>query len=83
MDKPKPADDGGPAFPTTPHRADPDQSYVVGGMTLRDWFAANATEDDVAMVLQEVGSTIPATSNGRAIARYYHADAMLAARKTV
>ena len=72
-----PTNDGGPAFPVM---------YVSEGMTLRDYFAAAATEKDI----QEF---IPATCGeadqfrqkhgflpSRQWARYCHADVMLKAR---
>jgi hypothetical protein len=73
----KPINDGGPAFP----------SETEWGMTLRDYFASEASEEDI----QEF---IPATrgeaaefqqrhgfSPSRQWARYCHADAMLKARE--
>jgi len=76
----QPINDGGPAFPLN----DPLKST---GMTLRDYFAAAATEKDI----QEF---IPATCGeadqfqqkhgflpSRQWARYCHADAMLKARE--
>lgn len=64
------------------------------GVTLRDWFAATATEEDVLSALgrvkkEQVVRELPdgrrevvlqAPSNSRQIARYLHADAMLEAR---
>ena len=74
---------GGPAFPTTKPLdswGDPNQ-----GMTLRDYFAAKATDEDVkAMteVLREVSACGPLPTGWRSTCRYMHADAMLKARKT-
>jgi hypothetical protein len=84
---------GGPAFPTTKpleHWGDPNQ-----GMTLRDYFAAHATEEDIctAMDLVKKVERVRDLGNGhkviergypdntRQIARYIHADAMLKARQ--
>ena len=60
--------DGGAAFPIL--RSD------QPGMTLRDWFAGQATESDVMHWRNAVG--IGCT---RETAKYAYADAMLAARK--
>jgi len=61
-------DDGGPAFahgdPT--HGGDP-------GMSLRDYFAGQASEEDVQAHYLAAGSS-------RERAKYAHADAMLEAR---
>ena len=78
----QPINDGGPAFP----RSATDHCHSQEGMTLRDYFAAAATEKDI----QEF---IPATCGeadqfqqkhgflpSRQWARYCHADAMLKAR---
>ena len=48
------------------------------GMTLRDYFAAHATEEDIRALMAYGESWTSA--NDRAAARYRHADAMLAAR---
>ena len=85
----QPINDGGPAFPIPAvGTGDPRDGMTVGasGMTLRDYFAAAATEKDI----QEF---IPATCGeadqfrqkhgflpSRQWARYCHADAMLKAR---
>lgn len=85
--------DGGQAFPGQPKYWDDDfgeyrPSDYIAGMTLRDYFAAHATEED----LREQGEVI---RNGliqaakvailpdgwRTAARYMHADAMLKARE--
>jgi len=63
--------DGGPAFPRPMVAAAP-------GMTLRDWFATHATEQD----LQAFRDPRPGGWNPtRWAARYLHADAMLKARE--
>lgn len=78
---------GGPAFPRT-------QWPNETGMTLRDYFAAYATEEDIctAMDLVKKVEQVRDLGNGhkviergypynaRQIARYIHADAMLKAR---
>ena len=48
------------------------------GMTLRDWFASHATEDDVEAHREYTAEL--AFANTREQARYAFADAMLAAR---
>jgi hypothetical protein len=53
------------------------------GMTLRDYFAAKATDEDVkakAEVLREVSPIRILPEGWRSIARYMHADDMLKAR---
>lgn len=84
----QPIDDGGPAFPqplafnpngdaVTPGMYFPD----VSGMPLRDWFAGQASEQDIEHHMT------PGYAAGRIIvrtreqAKYAYADAMLAARK--
>lgn len=75
---------GGPAFPVG--------SYA--GMTLRDYFAAHATDDDICSAMERIPKieTVRNLINGhkvielgyppniRQMARYIHADAMLAER---
>ncbi len=81
--------DGGPAFPTHERNmmtGHPDE--LMAGMTLRDYFAAKASDQDVSLQGETLRVQI-AQSNGvgilpddwRATARYMHADAMLAARE--
>ena len=79
---------GGPAFPTTAMTTD-------NGMTLRDYFAAKASEEDIADAMNKV-LKIEKIVNGidgkraivfglpdeaRQLARYICADAMLKARE--
>lgn len=52
--------------------------HPEGGLSLRDYFAAHATEEDVRALL--VYGESWTSANDRAAARYRHADAMLAAR---
>jgi hypothetical protein len=78
---------GGPAFP---QKWGADDSAPIGpdnprpqGMSLRDYFAAHASEDDIGAHRQrehsgERARLIPS----REAARYRYADAMLAARDT-
>ena len=66
-------DNGGPAFPVESH------DEIYSGMTLRDYFAAKASERDVLTVLRSLTSK-PYLREDRAKARYIWADALLAAR---
>jgi hypothetical protein len=82
---------GGPAFPTTKPLeswGDPNQ-----GMTLRDYFAAKATGEDIKNYMQDDGNLISGTDTlgrpwerreiiyfTREQAKYRYADAMLKAR---
>lgn len=92
-----PKDDGGPAFPQEVRYIAPNQqtgSYgPCGGMSLRDYFAAKATEEDVkAWSLGPVVRQIRSEPGGRFTefdaplqytreqAKYRYADAMLKAR---
>jgi hypothetical protein len=51
-------------------------------MTLRDWFATHATEDDIAEYMPAtMGEARLHPNRTRQWARYQHADAMLAARE--
>ncbi len=69
---------GGPAFPCTEaNYTDPRWSYE--GMTLRDYFAAKANEQDIVDCLCYLDKPWP--DNARQIARYIHADAMLKSRE--
>jgi hypothetical protein len=63
--------DGGPAFPRPMVAADP-------GMTLRDWFAAHATDADITAIQNPPHG---AQNISRYEARYIHADRMLWARE--
>jgi hypothetical protein len=90
-------EDGGPAYPTTATATrvtkDEDGASVLtnygssAGMTLRDWLAAHASEEDIQEFLpQTIGEEAEFTKKRgftptRQWARYKHADAMLAARK--
>jgi hypothetical protein len=81
-------DTGGPAFPHSRLGSDAD------GMTLRDYFAAHATDDDICSAMERIPKveTVRDLGNGhkviergyppniRQMARFMHADAMLAER---
>jgi hypothetical protein len=74
----KPTDDGGPAFPCVDAR-----NFVSTGMSLRDWFAANASEQDIEEHLG--GKISPKTGRkmdclSREKAKFAYADAMIKAR---
>lgn len=78
---------GGSAFPV-PYDSEQD------GITIRDYFAANASDDDIKEIIsnmprvekvfendngmKHIGVGLP--DNARQTARYIHADAMLAER---
>jgi hypothetical protein len=77
---------GGPAFPV------PDDASDMFGMTLRDYFAAHASEEDLKVQSKVMSDQIRARmsreqfcfaclpDDWRVKARYMHADAMLKAR---
>jgi hypothetical protein len=81
---------GGPAFPYENH-----YGHKLEGMTLRDYFAAHATEEDICTamdlvkkveVVRDLGNGHKVIERGypdntRQIARYIHADQMLKARE--
>ena len=69
-------DDGGPAFPCPQDNINQNRPSL--GMTLRDYFAAKATDKDVKAALLFGESWDD--SEDRCRARFRHADAMLAAR---
>jgi len=86
---------GGPAFPTDNYAAIvPISTGYSEGMTLRDYFAAKASEEDIKY-WQPMGAMVAKvkeTGNGkiiyhepgmytREIARYWYADAMLKAKE--
>lgn len=87
--------DGGPAFPLcVPRVPGVQEGGHVFGMTLRDYFAAHATDTDIASMRDKVPMTervleyafgskraeLCLPENWRQIARWLHADAMLAER---
>lgn len=86
---------GGPAFPqidteTVGNGGEySDRVYSYGGMTLRDYFAAKASEADIMAMQHKVPREVDGVTytdlppNWRQTARYLHADAMLAERDGV
>jgi hypothetical protein len=75
-------DDGGPAFPMSYH---PDGNNADHqGMTLRDWLAAHATEQDIEEHRNTQYSKVtgwPISSRTREAAKYAYADEMIRTRK--
>jgi hypothetical protein len=71
-------DDGGPAFPTVEFEGHGEDRYKVylGGMTMRDYFAAKA----LPWCLEELGGNAEDQPPHYAQAAYQIADAMLAER---
>lgn len=88
-------DNGGPAFPF-PSDIDAGEPGELG-MSLRDWFATHATEEDIEALRNLIPKVVeirdnygpgPAfiehraePKNWRQVARYLHADMMLKARQ--
>ena len=70
-------DDGGPAFPVSLDCGSAGKQQFEG-MTLRDYFAAKASEDDIRA--NAMFGELYAHPEDRCKARYRHADAMLAER---
>ena len=68
---------GGPAFPTTPKGEV--VGGVSGGISVRDWFAGQATEEDVAFWMETIEQRGEMAT--REMAKYAYADAMLAERE--
>lgn len=82
------ANDGGPAFPVAASTGDPrDGVYCRDGMSLCDWFAAMASDDDISEFLpktygeQQEAEKATGIKRTRQWARYQVADAMLKARE--
>ena len=74
-------EDGGPAFPNE-QSMNPDGLWndtLDPGMSLRDYFAAHATDKDVMIGMEMM--KLQGLLSTPAGARYAHADAMLEARK--
>ena len=72
---------GGPAFPHETVVYDDPEDRAGGkydGMSLRDYFAAKATEDDIRAVMS-FGESFNDPCD-RVAARFRHADAMIAKR---
>lgn len=76
--------DGGPAFPFEERNDDGSHYHSNAGMSLRDYLAIHATDRDVAQQIDTIrdtaGRNLPLPANWRTIARYMHADQMLAER---
>lgn len=74
--------DGGPAFPHDNQELGDKHRIAQPGMSLRDWFAAHATEQDIEhhRELSLDDESQPYWKRSRAAARYAHADAMIAER---
>ena len=71
---------GGPAFPAFEHHPNYGQMLAVGGMTLRDYFAAKAMDGfNRHMVAYEWGQDVMDVAARNA---YALADAMLKARES-
>jgi hypothetical protein len=72
--------DGGPAFPMSAHVKTPGghETVQISGMTLRDYFAAQAMN---AFVRGEGSLHYPTVQEGLAKRSYQIADAMLRARE--
>lgn len=66
--------DGGPAFPAQHFDLTPGER----GISIRDYFAAKATEEDIRSMLR-FGESYGDPCD-RAVARFRHADEMLKAR---
>ena len=69
---------GGPAFPAFEHHAGYGQMMAVGGMTLRDYFAAKALQ---AFLRNQKPQNMDQPAITWAQDAYEFADAMLKARK--
>ncbi|MEO0002457.1 MAG: hypothetical protein RLZZ22_149 [Pseudomonadota bacterium] len=73
---------GGPAFPTESAHQSSSSTWHHEGMTLRDYFAAKASEEDIAEYMPAtMGEARLHPNRTRQWARYQHADAMLRARE--
>ncbi len=77
-------DDGGPAFPLCIPDFHGEKPHLQEGMSLRDWFAGQASEEDIRAHLGTqthpyTGHTINLRSREKA--KYDYADEMIAARK--
>lgn len=75
--------DGGPAFPVSQNKTDPEWAAARdGGMTLRDYFAAKAMQGALAEALRWGPAEFDKDIDVGALAKFAFksADAMLAAR---
>jgi hypothetical protein len=68
--------DGGPAFPVVGNLTS--DLIESSGMSLRDWFASHATDDDILAYLAYYNN--PNMMHFRITAKYAYADAMIAER---
>ena len=76
-----PQKDGGPAFPCTVWSP---RGHMIGesmGLSLRDWFAGQAGASILGGLVSAGQSLSPEDAAKVAVAAYFHADAMLAARE--
>lgn len=76
--------DGGPAFPRQHVVADAnDRAFKLGsaGMSLRDYFAANALQGLLSHPTGRKAAAGQSVVEAHAVAAYEYADAMLAARE--
>lgn len=76
------ANNGGPAFPTSEEHG---FNSGAPGMTLHDYFAAHATEEDIACAVYDLSASggldgCTSSFQRRARARLAFADAMIAER---
>ena len=72
-------DNGGPAFPTV--YANLEGHYGTTGISMRDYFAAKASDADVGEIMgRHFDFDTDKYTITRQQARYIHADAMLAER---
>lgn len=72
-------DNGGPAFPTV--YANLEGHYGTTGLSMRDYFAAKASDADVGEIMgRHFDFDTDEYTITRQQARYIHADAMLAER---
>ena len=73
---------GGPAFPVY---LKPDEYYAgegdPDGMSLRDWFATHASQEDIKHHLTWHDEGMVIFRRTREQARYHYADAMIEARE--
>jgi len=71
--------DGGPAFPGVAFVSGPygDRTVMIGGMSLRDYFAAAALQGVIACFRDHAHAETVSTRVGKA---YEYADAMLTER---
>ena len=68
--------DGGPVFPV-----ETTATPYAPGMSLRDWFAGQAGASILGCLVSAGQSLSPEDAAKVAVAAYFHADAMIAARE--